>query len=65
MVPQKSRFPGPTPSNGPSNGFARIIIIQSKRHKKTGTFGKFMYMSFCILYYVLCTLQYVVGGKGW
>jgi hypothetical protein len=25
--PKKSRFSGPTPSNGPSNGFAHIKII--------------------------------------
>jgi hypothetical protein len=30
----KSRFSGPTPSNGPSNGFAPIKIIKSKRHIK-------------------------------
>ncbi len=31
-------FQGPPPSNGPSNGFAPIKIIQSKSHiKKTGT----------------------------
>ncbi len=30
----KLRFSGLTPSNGPSNGFASITIIKSKRHIK-------------------------------
>jgi hypothetical protein len=36
----------PTPSNGPSNGFARLKIIKSKRHIKNRYIGQFMYMSF-------------------
>jgi hypothetical protein len=48
-----SRFSGPTPSNGPSNQFARIKIIKSKRHIKNRYIGNFMYMSFCVLYSVL------------
>ncbi len=31
---QKSRFLGPTPSNGPSNWFTPIKIIKYKRHVK-------------------------------
>ncbi len=31
-APKKSWFLGPTPSNGLSNGFARVKIIKSKRH---------------------------------
>ncbi len=32
--PKKGEISGPTPSNGLSNGFARIKIIKSKRHIK-------------------------------
>jgi hypothetical protein len=35
--PKKVKISGPTPSIGLSNGFARIKIIKSKRHIKTGT----------------------------
>ncbi len=34
-----------TPSSGPSNGFARIKIIKSKRHIKKRYIGNFMYIS--------------------
>ncbi len=48
---QKSQdFSGSTPSNGPSNGFARNKIIKSKRHIKNRYSSNFMYMSFLILY---------------
>jgi hypothetical protein len=60
-------FWGPTPSNGPSNGFALIKIIKSKRHIKTGTLVILctwvllqVYSVFCILYcmlWVLCDFQ--------
>jgi hypothetical protein len=30
LGPEKSRFSGPTPSNGPSSGFARITIFTSR-----------------------------------
>ncbi len=54
---QKSRdFKGPTPSNGPSNGFSRIKIIKSKDRIKNMYIGNFIYMSFCILYCILCVL---------
>jgi hypothetical protein len=32
LGPKMSRFSGPTPSNGPSNGFSRIKIIKFKHH---------------------------------
>ncbi len=35
--PKKSRFSGQTPSNGPSNGFARIKNIMSRAIQTTGT----------------------------
>jgi hypothetical protein len=36
------------PFQWPSNGFALIKIIQSKRHIKNSYIGNFMYMSFAI-----------------
>ncbi len=53
---QKSRdLQGPTPSNGPSYGFAPIKIIKSKRHIKKQVHWQFYVDEFCgicILYSV-------------
>jgi hypothetical protein len=65
---KKSIFSGPTPSNGPSNGFAPIKIIKSKHHiKRTSTLVILctrvllqVYSVFFILYcmlWVLCDFQ--------
>jgi hypothetical protein len=35
--PKKSRFSGPTPFNGPQNGFASIKIVKSRPMYKVGT----------------------------
>ncbi len=58
-------FRWPTPSNGPSNGYAPITIIKSKRHIKNRYIGNFMCTSFatcvfCILYSVFCILYSVL-----
>ncbi len=37
-------FREPSPSNGPSNGFAPIKIIKSKCHTKNWYIGNFMYI---------------------
>ncbi len=51
---QKSRdLLGPPLLNGPSNRFARIKIIKSKRMKNR-YIGNLVYMSFC----VLCSLLF-------
>ncbi len=42
------------PSSGPRNGFSCFKIIIFHAIKKNRYFGNFMYMSFCILYSVLC-----------
>jgi hypothetical protein len=61
---KKSRCSGPTPSNGPSNGFSRIKIIKSKRRtKKTDTLviyvHEFLYSVFCILYSALFVVSFL------
>ncbi len=43
---KKSWFSGPTPFNGPRNGFSRIKIVTSKSHIKNRYIGNFMYMTF-------------------
>ncbi len=68
----------PTPSNGPSNVFACIKIVKSKRHKKTGTlvilstrvsgpttYAPMIYTSLCIIF---CMRAYPLLGEvggGW
>ncbi len=60
LDPQQLRFSGPTPSNGPSNAFARIKIVKANRHIKIRYIGNFIYMSFCILHCVFCILYFVL-----
>ncbi len=48
-------YNGPPPFNDPSNAFARINIIKSKRYSKNRYIGNFMYTTFCILYSALCS----------
>ncbi len=62
LSPRKLRFSGPTPSNGPNNGFAPIKIVKFKCHKKKKWYvGNFIYMRFaavvfCIVYCMLWVL---------
>jgi hypothetical protein len=68
--PIKSRFSGPTPSNGPNNRFAHIKIIKSKRYVIKRYIGNFMYIGFCPLYSIFCVLWihkilYVLSGKAY
>ncbi len=44
LGPTKLRFSGPTPSSGPSNGFAPIKNIESRRYIKLQVQWYFMYM---------------------
>ncbi len=55
LGPKKPRFSGPTPSNGPSNGFAPIKIINSKCHIKNRYIGNVM-CTRSILYSLFCTV---------
>jgi hypothetical protein len=58
LRPKKPRFPRPTPSNGPINGFNPIKIIHSQLDiKKKRYIGNFMFMSFSILY-LICEVGY-------
>jgi hypothetical protein len=52
LGPKKSRFPGPTPYNAPSNGFARLKTIKHKLHIENRYIGNFMSKS--LLAAVLC-----------